>query len=42
VLDAATGTRIEREIFGAWLDARRSHADVEWYWGDALRTGLAS
>jgi putative peptide maturation system protein len=42
VLDAVTATRIEREIFAAWLDARRSHADVEWYWGDALRTSLAS
>lgn len=42
VLDATTATRIERELFATWLDGRHANADVEWYWGDALRTSLAS
>ena len=36
-LDAATTSRIEHELFTAWLDERHRNADVEWHWGDALR-----
>jgi hypothetical protein len=41
VLDEATGELIERELFADWLSERRATADVEWHWGDALRTGRA-
>jgi putative peptide maturation system protein len=37
-LDPATADRISRELFDEWLDQRRRAADVEWHWGDALRT----
>jgi putative peptide maturation system protein len=37
-LDAVTSSRAEQELFTAWLDDRRRNADVEWHWGDALRT----
>jgi putative peptide maturation system protein len=42
VLDGATSDLIERELFGAWLAERRATADIEWHWGDALRTGRAA
>jgi putative peptide maturation system protein len=37
-LDDATRERIKDVLFAAWLDTRRSEADIEWFWGDAAAT----
>jgi putative peptide maturation system protein len=40
-LDPATAELIARELVADWLAARRANADIEWHWGDAVRTGRA-
>ena len=35
VLDDATRALIDERLFERWLDDRRSHARVEWFWGEA-------
>lgn len=40
-LDPATADLIARELFADWLATRRATADIEWHWGDAVRTGRA-
>ena len=37
VLDAALRARIVDELFDAWLEERRSAAEITWYWGDPSR-----
>jgi putative peptide maturation system protein len=41
VLDAATRDAVERRLFELWLAEQRRSAHVQWFWGDAARTGRA-
>jgi putative peptide maturation system protein len=41
-LDEPTRAAIKKILFEEWLEERRRAARIEWYWGNAARTGAAS
>ncbi len=41
-LDGPTRLAVERRLFEAWLEERRTAARIEWYWGNVVQTAAAA